>query len=663
MLSELGQFALALALPVALIQSIVPMIGAARNIPAWMAVSRPAAFALLGLIGLSFAALTHAFIVNDFSVIAVFQNSHTAKPLLYKVAGVWGNHEGSMVLWIAILAVFGAGVAAFGRNLPPSLMARALAVQGMISAAFIAFILFTSNPFTRLSPAPLEGQGMNPILQDPGLAIHPPMLYLGYVGFSMAFSFAVAALIEGRVDAAWARWVRPWTLAAWTFLTLGIGLGSWWAYGTLGWGGWWFWDPVENASFIPWLTGTALLHSAIVVEKREALKSWTILLAIVTFSLSLLGTFLVRSGILTSVHAFASDPTRGVFVLLILATAIGGALTLYAIRAPKLEGGGLFAPLSREGALLLNNLFLATAAMTVLLGTLYPLFADALDLGKITVGPPYFNAVFVPLMVPLVIAAGIGPLLAWKRGDLSAAMSRLVAALGIALAVVAVLAVVNGADLHDLAAAGGLGLAAWLAGATITEWCARVRPLTAGAMARLAHLPRAAHGMTLAHLGMAVVIAGVTASTAWKQEHIQTLSPGGTIEMAGYTLRFDGADDVPGPNYDAMRGSFAVLKGGKEIAKLHPERRMYVQPRQATTVPSILSMPLADIYTVIGEPQDDQGQPGAFVTRIYYQPLVPWIWIGVLLMFGGGLVSLSDRRLRIGAPRRAVPDALPAAAE
>jgi cytochrome c-type biogenesis protein CcmF len=659
MLTELGQFALALALPVALIQAIVPMIGAARNVPAWMAVSRPSAFALLGLIGLAFVALTHAFIVNDFSVIAVFQNSHTAKPLLYKVAGVWGNHEGSMVLWIAILAVFGAGVAAFGSNLPPALMARSLSVQGMISAAFIAFILFTSNPFTRLNPVPVQGQGMNPILQDPGLAIHPPMLYLGYVGFSMAFSFAVAALIEGRVDAAWARWVRPWTLAAWTFLTLGIGLGSWWAYSTLGWGGWWFWDPVENASFMPWLTGTALLHSAIVVEKREALKSWTILLAIVTFSLSLLGTFLVRSGILTSVHAFASDPTRGVFVLLILATAIGGALTLYAIRAPKLDGGGLFAPLSREGALLLNNLFLATAAVTVFLGTLYPLFADALDLGKITVGPPYFNRVFIPLMVPLIAAAGIGPLLAWKRGDLNAAMGRLAVALGIALAVMVVFAAANGADLHDLAAAGGLGLAAWLAVASITEWCVRVRPISTGAFNRVRHLPRAAHGMTLAHVGLAVVIAGVTASSAWKQEHIQTLAPGQAITMAGYAVRFDGAVETPGPNYDAMRANFVVLKGGREITTLHPERRSYVQPRQATTVPSVLSTPLADIYTVIGDPQGD----GAFVTRLYYQPLVPWIWAGVVLMFLGGLTSLSDRRLRIGAPRRAVPGALPAAAE
>jgi cytochrome c-type biogenesis protein CcmF len=660
MIPELGQFALALALPVALIQSTVPLIGAARNDAGMMAVARSASFALLGLVLFAFAALIHSFVVSDFSVSAVFQNSHTAKPLLYKVAGVWGNHEGSMVLWISILAVFGASVAAFGGNLPPSLKARALAVQGMISTAFIAFILFTSNPFTRLDPVPLEGKGLNPILQDPGLAMHPPMLYLGYVGFSMAFSFAVAALMEGRVDAAWARWVRPWTLAAWTFLTLGIGLGSWWAYTTLGWGGWWFWDPVENASFMPWLTGTALLHSAIVVEKREALKSWTILLAIVTFSLSLLGTFLVRSGILTSVHAFATDPARGVFVLLILATAIGGALILYAVRAPALEGGGVFAPISREGGLLLNNLFLATAAATVLLGTLYPVLADALDMGKITVGPPYFNRVFVPLMVPLIMAAGIGPLMAWKRGDLGGALSRLAIVFGMTLVVAVITAVVAGVNLHNIAAAGGLALAAWLAGSAVVEWCTRVRPFTAGAFARVLHLPRAAHGMTFAHFGLSIVIAGVTASSAWKQEHIQTMAPGQSVEVAGYTVRFDGTTPHRGPNYDAARGQFTVMKGDRIVATLESERRSYIQPQQTTTVPAVHSMPFADIYTVVGEPQ---GATGDFVTRIYYQPLVPWIWAGVILMGLGGGISLSDRRLRVGAPRRAMPNAATAPAE
>jgi len=661
MLPELGQFALALALPVALIQSFVPLIGAARNNAGWMAVAKPAALALFGLVAFAFAALMHAFIVSDFSVSAVYQYSHTAKPLFYKVAGVWGNHEGSMVLWIAILALFGAAVAAFGGNLPPSLKARALAVQGMISSAFIAFILFTSNPFTRLDPVPMQGKGLNPILQDPGLASHPPMLYLGYVGFSMAFSFAVAALMEGRVDAAWARWVRPWTLAAWTFLTLGIGLGSWWAYSTLGWGGWWFWDPVENASFMPWLTGTALLHSAIVVEKREALKGWTILLAIITFSLSLLGTFLVRSGVLTSVHAFATDPARGVFVLMILALATGGALVLYAVRAPAMEGGGVFAPISREGGLLLNNLFLATAAATVLLGTLYPVLADALDMGKITVGPPYFNHVFVPLMVPLIMAAGVGPLLAWKRGDLAGALSRLAIVFGITLVVAVITAVVAGVNLHNIAAGMGLALATWLGGSTIVEWCARVRPFAAGSIGRVLHMPRAAHGMSLAHMGMAIVIAGVTAASAWKQEHIQTMSPGQSVDMAGYTIRFDGATPHRGPNYDAARGQFTVMKGDRVIATLGSERRTYIQPQQTTTVPAVHSMMLADIYTVVGEPD---GAMGDFVTRIYFQPLVPWIWTGVILMALGGLTSLSDRRLRVGAPRRAAaPHATPAPAE
>jgi cytochrome c-type biogenesis protein CcmF len=650
MLIELGHFALALALPVVLVQAIVPLIGAQRNLPAWMGVAPAAALAQLGLVGFAFAALTHAFIVSDFSVTGVYQYSHSAKPLLYKISGVWGNHEGSMVLWITILAVFGAAVAAFGHNLPPALRARALAVQAMISAGFIAFILFTSNPFVRLNPAPPEGQGLNPILQDPGLAMHPPMLYLGYVGFSMAFSFAIAALIEGRVDAAWARWVRPWTLAAWTFLTLGIGLGSWWAYTELGWGGWWFWDPVENASFIPWLTGTALLHSAIVVEKREALKSWTILLAIVTFALSLLGTFLVRSGILTSVHAFASDPTRGVFVLVLLAVTVGGALLLFAIRAPAMENSGVFAPLSREGGLLLNNLFLSTAAATVLLGTLYPLMAEALNLGKITVGPPYFNGVFLPLMVPLVIVAGIGPLLAWKRGDMAAARARLGLALaGAVVAAGASIALQNG-RWQDLAAAGGLGLAAWLVTAGVTEWWDRVRPHAGGGWGRLKHLPRAAHGMTLAHVGLGILIAGVTGASAWKQEYIQTQTPGATVHVGGYTVRFEGASEITGPNYIAQRGRFVVLDGAREIAVLTPERRAFSQPAQQTTEAAIHTRWWGDLYAVLGDPQ---GSDGGFVTRLYLEPMVPWIWIGVVLMGLGGIVSLSDRRLRVGAPRRA----------
>ena len=647
MIAELGLFALALALPVALVQSIVPMIGAARNLAPWMDVGRPAALLHLALVMSSFGALMWCFVNSDFSVIAVFQNSHTAKPMLYKISGVWGNHEGSMVLWIAILAVFGAAVALFGDNLPPRLRARAIAVQGMIGFGFILFILFTSNPFLRIDPPPLEGRGLNPLLQDPGLAFHPPMLYLGYVGFSMAFSFAVAALIEGRVDAAWARWVRPWTLAAWVALTLGIGLGSWWAYYELGWGGWWFWDPVENASFIPWLTGTALLHSAIVVERRETLKSWTILLALITFSLSLLGTFLVRSGILTSVHAFASDPERGVFVLILLAIAVGGSLTLYAVRAPALEGGGLFAPVSREGGLLINNLLLSTAAATVLIGTLYPLLAEALDLGKLTVGPPYFNAVFIPLMTPLVILTGIGPFLSWKRADANGVVHRLKAVAGLTVLAVAAVWLMAGGSVGDLAAAGGIGLAVWLAAATIVEWVTRASG-GGTALSRLSVMPRSAHGMSLAHLGVAVLIVGITGSSAWKEEHIETLKPGQSIDAGGYKFTFDGARRIDGPNYEAMQGTYTVTRAGASIAVLTPERRSYAQPPQVTTEAAILSTFTGDLYAVIGEADGD-----GFVARIFIEPCVPWMWAGVVLMGLGGIVSLSDRRFRVGAARRA----------
>ena len=574
MFTELGHFALALAMIVALVQATVPLIGAQRNNAAWMAVARPAALLQLALVLFAFAALVHAFIVSDFSVMGVYRNSHTAVPLLYKITGVWGNHEGSLVLWISILAIYGAAVAAFGRNLPPALRARALAVQGMISVGFIAFILFTSNPFLRVFPAPADGHGLNPQLQDPGFVMHPPMLYMGYVGFSMAFSFAVAALIEGRVDAAWARWVRPWTLAAWTFLTLGIGLGSWWSYTILGWGGWWAWDPVENASFIPWLTGTALLHSAIVVEKREALKSWTILLAIVAFSLSLLGTFLVRSGLLTSVHSFAADPTRGIFILTLLALTIGGSLTLYAIRAPALDGGGAFAPISREGGLLINNLLLTTAAATVLLGTLYPLAVEVISGSRISVGRPYFDAVFVPLMAPLVALIAIGPLLAWKRADLGAALGRLKIAAAIAVFGAAATLVIAGVepDGHRR----GLGLHAGAVARrcdAVTEWAARVRLGRSGAWARIVNLPRSAHGMSVAHFGMAVLIAGVSASSAWKQEAIQTMTPGQSAEIAGYTMTFKGAEPIQGPNYTAAQATIVASKGGREIAVMHPEQR------------------------------------------------------------------------------------------
>ncbi|MGH7126888.1 MAG: heme lyase CcmF/NrfE family subunit, partial [Stellaceae bacterium] len=497
MIAELGHFALALALVLAIVQSTVPLYGAQRRDPALMALGGGTAIGQFALTALAFAVLAHAYVTSDFSLAIVVENSQSTKPLLYKITGVWSNHEGSMVLWVLILTLFGAAVAWFGTGLPPDLRARVLAVQGMIGAGFFAFILFTSNPFLRLSPAPPDGNGMNPILQDLGLAIHPPFLYLGYVGFSVSFSFAVAALIEGRVDAAWARWVRPWTLAAWCALTIGIALGSWWAYYTLGWGGWWYWDPVENASFMPWLVGTALLHSAIVVEKRDALKTWTILLAIVTFALSLIGTFLVRSGVLTSVHAFAQDPARGAFILLLLVIAIGGPLILYAVRAPSLRGGGLFAPISREGALVLNNLLLTVSLAAVFLGTLYPLFLDAIGGDKLSVGPPYFNLVFGVLMTPLLIAIPFGPLLGWKRGDLLAAAQRLMVAAGAGIAVVlAVFLLVNPAE---VLATLGLGLAAWIGIGTLVEWSERVqlfRTPHKDTLARARRLPRAAYGMT-----------------------------------------------------------------------------------------------------------------------------------------------------------------------
>ncbi len=654
---ELGHFALVLALGIALIQSSVPMIGAARNHGSLMDVARTAALAQFMLVALAFGCLMHAYIVSDFSVLNVVMNSHSLKPMLYKISGTWGNHEGSMLLWVLILAGFGAAVAGFGGNLPPALRARALSVQAWIAVGFYLFILLTSNPFERIFPPPTDGQGLNPLLQDPGLAFHPPFLYLGYVGFSMAFSFAIAALIEGRVDAAWARWVRPWTLAAWVFLTIGIALGSWWAYYELGWGGWWFWDPVENASFMPWLVGTALLHSAIVVEKRDALKGWTIFLAIVTFGLSLLGTFLVRSGVLTSVHAFAVDPDRGIFILALLVLIIGGSFALFAWRGPQLAGGGLFQPISREGGLLLNNLLLTTAAATVLLGTLYPLMLEAVTGDKVTVGPPFFNAVFIPLMVPLIAALAVGPLLPWKRGDLGAALKRLWVAA--AAAIIAAI-VVWTRDSGTIVAIVGIGLAVWLFVGALTELAIRVR-LTDGppaeSLRRLARLPRSALGMTLAHAGLAVSIIGMTGAAVWKQESIQVMAPGDSVTIAGYRYTFEGARTIEGPNYFAIRGTFRVSQGDRTVQVLEPEKRRYPVERNETTEAAISSTLWGDLYVVIG---DGAAETGAYVTRIYYNPLVGWIWGGVLIMVVGGLFSLSDRRHRVGVPsrRRATQPAL-----
>jgi cytochrome c-type biogenesis protein CcmF len=644
MIAELGLYALILAALVSLLQGTVPLIGAARRRLAWMVFADHAALVQLALVALAFGCLVAVFVTSDFSVRLVAANSHSLNPMLYKIAGAWGNHEGSLLLWVLILAVFGAAVACFGNGLPATLKARVLAVQGLIGLGFHAFMLTTSNPFARLDPAPLDGNELNPLLQDPGLAFHPPMLYLGYVGLSVSYAFAVAALIEGRVDPAWARWVRPWTLAAWTALTAGIALGSWWSYYELGWGGWWFWDPVENASFMPWLMATALLHSATVVEKRDALKSWTILLAIIAFGLSLMGTFLVRSGVLTSVHAFASDPSRGLFVLMLLTIGIGGALVLFAIRAPALAGGGLFQPISREGALLLNNILLSSAAATVFLGTLYPLFLDIAGGGTVSVGPPYYQSTFVPIMVPLIVAAAAGPFLGWKRGDLLGAMQRLWLA-----ALAAFVALLLTLWLRGIAIgpAIGMGLAAWLGCATLVEWAERVKLLRASAresLRRARTLPRAAYGMSLAHLGLAVLIAGVTASSAWKEERVLRMKAGDSTEIAGQVITLQSVDPVVGPNYTAMQAHFVTRRG----ADLEPQRRSYWVQGTTTTEAAIRSNGVADLYAVIGEGNGAEG----WVVRLYHQPLVPWIWAGALLMVMGGLLSLADRRLRVVVPRR-----------
>ncbi|ANL67991.1 cytochrome-c-type biogenesis protein CcmF/CycK 2 (plasmid) [Rhizobium phaseoli] len=649
MIIEIGHYALVLALATALIVSIVPVIGARRHDRAMMDVATSGSLAMFALVAFAFAVLTHAHVVSDFSVENVWENSHSLVPLIYKYSGVWGNHEGSMMLWLLILTLFSALVAVFGRNLPETLKANVLAVQAWISLAFTLFILLTSNPFLRLDPAPAEGRDLNPVLQDVGLAIHPPLLYLGYVGFSVCFSFAVAALLEGRIDAAWARWVRPWTLAAWTCLTLGIAMGSYWAYYELGWGGWWFWDPVENASFMPWLAGTALLHSALVMEKREALKIWTVLLAILTFSLSLMGTFLVRSGVLTSVHAFASDPSRGVFILSILLIFIGGALSLFALRAPKLAAGGLFAPISREGALVLNNLILTVACGTVLTGTLYPLLLETLTGDKISVGPPFFNLTFALLMAPLLVIVPFGPLLAWKRGDLLGALQRLyaVAALAFAAAVIVFYLEHGGPVLAVLGLAAGLFL---ILGAIADLWYRAGIGKVAGSIAwrRLTGLPRSAFGTALAHAGLGVSVLGIVAVTTFQSEHVVEMKPGETIEAGGYSLAFDGMRPGRGPNYSEERGHFTIRRAGVAVADTWSAKRLYTARQMPTTEAGILTFGLSQLYVSLGDATTD----GGIVVRIWWKPFILCIWGGALIMAAGGCVSLSDRRLRVGAPRR-----------
>jgi cytochrome c-type biogenesis protein CcmF len=641
--AELGHFALILALAVALVQGTLPLVGAARGDDRLMALGRTAALTQAALVLVSFAALTQAYVTSDFSVVNVVANSHSAKPLLYKISGVWGNHEGSMLLWALILAVFGAAVALFGANLPDTLRARVLGIQALIGVGFLAFLLFTSNPFERVFPAPPDGNGLNPLLQDPGLAFHPPLLYLGYVGFSVTYAFAVAALLEGRVDAAWARWVRPWTLAAWCFLTLGIALGSWWAYYILGWGGFWFWDPVENASLMPWLAGTALLHSAIVVEKRDALKSWTVLLAILAFSLSLLGTFLVRSGVLTSVHAFAQDPARGLYILGFLILVTGGGLFLYAWRAPKLTGGGLFQPVSREGALILNNLLLCTLAVTVLLGTLYPLFLDLLTGAKVSVGPPFFNATFVPICAPLFAALCVGPFLGWKRAELGPALMRLRLAFVVSLAAAVVALTVI--DSRSTLAALAFGFGVWLIVGSLAQLWDRVRTGT------LRTLPRAALGMIVSHAALGVVVLGSVATSSWNVELMQVMKPGDRLSFAGYDVRLDRIEEVQGPNYVAERATLAVASGGKPYTVLQPERRLFTVQRRQVAETAIQTNFLRDLYATLGEGDPQQG----WVIRLYLNPLAPWIWLGAALCALGGFISLSDRRLRVGAPRTRAP--------
>ena len=658
MIPELGHYALVLALALGLIQSVVPVIGARRYDAVLMRLANSTALMQFAFVALSFLALIICYVTSDFSVATVYENSHSMMPLVYRVTSVWGNHEGSMLLWVLILSLFGALVAGFGGNLPTTLRAYVLSVQSWIACAFYLFILITSNPFLRLPQAPFEGRDLNPILQDIGLAIHPPLLYLGYVGFSIAFSFAIAALIEGRIDAAWARWVRPWTLAAWIFLTVGIAMGSYWAYYELGWGGFWFWDPVENASLMPWLAGTALLHSAVVMEKRNALKIWTLLLAILAFSLSLIGTFLVRSGVLTSVHTFANDPARGVFILAILVIFIGGGLTLFAWRAPMLKQGGLFAPISREAALVLNNLFLTTACLTVFVGTLYPLALEALTGDKISVGPPFFNLTFAPLFIPLLLAMPFGPLMAWKRGDIFGAAQRLMAAFGIAFVVIVLTFAVG--DRSSILAPFGIGLAAFVMIGAMVDIAERIglfRVSFSVVRQRAAGLPRSAWGTALAHTGIAVTLLGIVCVSAWASERIVALKPSETVSISGYELSFDGVVQRSGANYRELVARFTVLEGGVPVGVMEPSKRSFASRSTTTTEAALMTRGVSQLYLSLGDTNSD----GSVSVRLYHKPMVLLIWLGAVVMGLGGTLSLSDRRLRVGAPKPAAKSAIQAA--
>jgi cytochrome c-type biogenesis protein CcmF len=650
MTPELGHYALVLALTLGLIQAVAPVIGVRANDLSLMRIAGSAAIMQFVFVGLAFLALVVCYVTSDFSVATVYENSHSMMPLIYKITSVWGNHEGSMLLWVLILSLFGALVGSFGNNLPSLLKAHVLAVQAWIACAFYLFILFTSNPFLRLTQPPFEGRDLNPILQDIGLAIHPPLLYLGYVGFSIAFSFAIAALIEGRIDAAWARWVRPWTLAAWMFLTIGIAMGSYWAYYELGWGGFWFWDPVENASLMPWLAGTALLHSAVVMEKRNALKIWTILLAILAFSLSLIGTFLVRSGVLTSVHTFANDPARGVFILAILVLFIGGGLALFAWRAPTLKQGGLFAPISREGALVFNNLFLTTGCLTVFVGTLYPLALEALTGEKISVGAPFFNLTFAPLFIPLLFAMPFGPLMAWKRGDILGVAQRLITAFGIGLIVIAAAFAADHGK--SVLAPFGIGLALFVMMGALTDIVERIglfRLSLSAAFQRAIGLPRSVWGTALAHIGIAVTLLGIVCVSAWASELIVAIKPKQSVSLSGYELVFDGLVQRSGPNYRESAARFNVREAGVPIAIMEPSKRSFTARATTTTEAALLTRGFSQLYLSLGDVNND----GSISVRLYHKPMVLLIWLGAVVMAFGAALSLSDRRLRIGVPKPA----------
>jgi len=656
MIPELGHFALILAFCVALVQGVLPLVGAHQGRTPWVLVARPAAMAQALLVAFAFGCLTWAFVQSDFSVVYVAQHSNTLLPTLYKFSAVWGGHEGSLLLWALMLSLWTFAVAALSRQLPEPMVARVLGVLGLVAAGFLLFILVTSNPFERLLPAAQEGRDLNPLLQDPGLVFHPPMLYMGYVGFSVAYAFAVAALLSGQLDAAWARWCRPWTTSAWIFLTLGIALGSWWAYYELGWGGWWFWDPVENASFMPWLVGTALIHSLAVTEKRGSFKNWTVMLAIGAFSLSLLGTFLVRSGVLTSVHAFATDPTRGIFILAFLVVVIGSSLVLFAWRAPKVGLGGRFSLVSRESFLLTNNVLLVVGCGTVFLGTLYPLLIDALNAGKISVGPPYFNTVFAPLMVPVLFLMGVAPFARWKEASLAEIARLLRWAFAAAVLVGVAVPFIYGT--WHTAVAVGILVAAWITLTAVLNFLQRVRA-TRGDLSFAAAVfkqPRSFWGMHLAHIGVAVFVVGVTLVKNYEVEKDVKMEPGDSVHLVGYEFRFIGVHQVEGPNYLALRGEVELLKDGKLDKVLHPEKRNYASSAMPMTEAAIDAGLTRDVYVSLGEPINKSQPEGAWAVRVYYKPFVDWIWGGCLLMSLGGLIAIADRRYRVKA-RAATPTA------